>query len=141
MSANNKCFFLGRFVADPELRYAGETAIARGRIAVSRRYKRDGDPDADFLNLVSFNKTAESISKYFQKGSLILVETHVQTGSYTNKDGQKRYTTDFVVDAWEFTGAKDENGSEAHSDAPKKESPKDGEFVSVPETTEDLPWD
>lgn len=137
MSANNKCFHLGRLTADPEVRYSsnGETAITRFRIAVSRRFKREGDPDADFLNMVAFGKTAENIGKYFQKGSMILTESHVQTGSY-EKDGRKVYTTDFVVDGFEFTESKSNKAEE-----PKAEKVKDGEFVPVPNATEDLPWD
>ena len=143
----NKCLFVGRLTADPETRYSqnGDTAITRFRIAVNRRVKKEGEPDADFLNAVAFGKNAENIGKYFTKGSQILLDTHVQTGSYTNKDGQKVFTTDFVVESWEFVGGKSENGSNGHSGtpsgAPKKPEQKDGEFVDVPETTEDLPWD
>ena len=136
----NKCIFLARFVTDPEKRYSqsGDTAITRGRVAVGRRIKREGEPDADFLNIVAFGKDAENIDKFFQKGSPILITSHVQTGSYTNKNGQKVYTTDFVVDEWEFVGAKTENGSEGRSDATQA---KAGEFVPVPTADEDLPWD
>ena len=130
----NTCIFTGRFTADPEKRYSsnGEMAICRFRLAVPRRFKRDGEPDADFLNMVSFGKTAENIEKYFEKGSMILVQTHVQTGSY-EKDGRKAYTTDFVVDAFDFIGGKAE-GKET------KPASKEGEFVPVPEGDGELPW-
>ena len=86
--------------------------------------------------MLAFGKNAENIGKFFQKGAMILVETHVLTGSYTNKNNQKVYTTDFVVDAWEFVGGKAENGSEWRSEATEA---KPGEFTPVKD--EDLPWD
>jgi len=135
----NRCILLGRFAADPEMRYSanGDTAITRGRIAVDRRFKREGEPTADFLNILAFGKTAESIEKYFKKGSMILVQTHFQPSSYTNKDGQKVYTYDFIVDEWEFAG------STAKKEEPKaeKKASADG-FVSIPDGAgDDLPWD
>lgn len=142
MSANNNCMFMGRLASDPETRFStdGNTAITRFRLAVNRSFKRDGEPDADFLNIVAFGKSAESIGKYFQKGSPILLQTHVQTGSYTNRDGQRVNTTDFVVDAWSFVGSKPENGSERRSAAPERIP--ENELVPVPKTMEEnLPWD
>lgn len=134
----NNCIFSGRLTNDPEVRYSanGETAITRFRLAVNRRFKREGEPDADFLNILAFGKSAENIGKYFKKGSMIILETHVQTGSYENREGQKVYTTDFVVDSWDFAGS-----SETKSEKPKEEpKAKDGELVPVPES-DNLPWD
>ena len=140
MSANNKCFFLGRFTGDPEVRYSqnGETAITRFRLGVNRRFKREGEPDADFINFVAFGQTAENIGKFFLKGSQILVESRCQTGSYENRDGQKVYTTDFIVEAFEFTQSSSKPEQKAE---PKAKKAKDGEFVQIPKGDEDLPWD
>lgn len=134
----NNCIFSGRLANDPETRYAQntDTAITRFRLAVSRRYKREGEPDADFLNMLAFGKTAENIGKFFTKGAMIIVETRCQTGSYENRDGQKVHTTDFVIDSWDFAGPNEKKETK------KEEKPKakDGEFVDVPEDDK-LPWD
>ena len=91
----NKVILMGRIVRDPEVRYStGEnaTAIARYSLAVDRRFKRDGEPTADFINCVAFGKTAEFAEKYFHQGIKIAIVGRIQTGSYTNKDGVKVYT-------------------------------------------------
>lgn len=97
----NKVILMGRLTRDPEVRYsqgATATAIARFSIAVDRRFKRDGEPDADFINCVAFGKTGEFIERYGHKGTKFVVEGRIQTGSYTNKDGQRVYTTDVVAE-------------------------------------------
>lgn len=98
---------MGRMVADPEIRYSdGGSSVARFRLAVDRKYKRDEGDKADFISCVAFGKTAEGIEKYFHKGQRIIVTGRIQTGSYTNKDGQKVYTTDVIAEHWEFTESK-----------------------------------
>lgn len=113
----NKVILMGRLTRDPEVRYSqGEnaTAIARYNLAVDRRFKREGDTQtADFINCISFGKTAEFIEKYVFKGTKIAVEGRIQTGSYTNKDGNKVYTTDVVVEQVEFAGSKTDSESAA----------------------------
>ena len=97
----NKVILMGRLTRDPEVRYsqgATATAIARFSIAVDRRFKRDGEPDADFINCVAFGRTGEFIERYGHKGTKFVVEGRIQTGSYTNRDGQKVYTTEVVVE-------------------------------------------
>lgn len=138
----NLCIFSGRFGADPETRYtADQMPVCRFRLAVARRYRKEGGPDADWLSMVAFGKNAENIQKYFSKGSPIMVESHVQTGSYTNRDNQKVYTTDYIVDSWEFCGGKGDGGGKQEKKAdPAAGVPADGEFVGVPETG-GLPWD
>lgn len=96
----NKTILMGRLTRDPEIRTAaGEsgTVIARFTLAVNRRFRRDGEASADFINCVAFGKTAEFIEKYINKGRQICVSGRIQTGSYTNRDGQKIYTTEVVV--------------------------------------------
>lgn len=106
----NKCIFLGRITKDIELSFAAGsgTAIAKFSLAVGRKFKKG---ETDFLNMVAFGKTAENLTKYFKKGNLILLETHVQTGSYDTKDGTKRYTTDFIIDSFDFVNNNSTEGS------------------------------
>lgn len=102
----NKVILVGRLTKDPEVRQAGETSVARFTIAVDRRYKKDGEQDADFPSIVAFGKTAEFTEKYFKKGMKIALEGRIQTGSYTNKDGVKIYTTEVIAEAVEFAESK-----------------------------------
>ena len=105
----NKVILMGRLTRDPEVRYsAGENslAIARYTLAVDRRFKRDGEATADFISCVSFGRTAEFAEKYFRLGLKIVVSGRIQTGSYTNRDGQKVYTTEVVVEDQEFAESK-----------------------------------
>lgn len=105
----NKVILMGRLTRDPDIRYsAGEnsTAVARYTLAVDRRFKRDGDATADFIGCVAFGRSAEFAEKYFRQGIRIVVSGRIQTGSYTNRDGQKVYTTDVVVDEQEFAESK-----------------------------------
>lgn len=97
----NKVILTGRFTRDPEVRYTNDgTSIARFSIAVNRRFAKEGsDQKADFLNCIAFGKSAEFIEKYFLKGMKADLSGRIQTGSYTNRDGQKVYTTDIVVEA------------------------------------------
>ena len=102
----NKVILVGRLTRDPETRQAGETTVTRFSLAVDRRFKSDGQPSADFPSCVAFGKTAEFINKYFKQGMKIALEGRIQTGSYTNKDGNKVYTTDVIAEAVEFAESK-----------------------------------
>lgn len=97
---------LGRLTRDPDVRRNGDTVIARYTLAVDRRFKREGDPTADFINCVVFGKGAEFTEKYLRKGIKIAVVGRIQTGSYTNQQGDKVYTTDVVVEEQEFAESK-----------------------------------
>lgn len=100
---------MGRLTRDPEVRYTtGENnlAIARYTLAVDRRFKRDGEATADFITCVAFGKSAEFAERYFRQGIKIAVSGRIQTGSYTNKEGQKVYTTEVVVEDQEFAESK-----------------------------------
>ena len=127
----NKVILMGRLTKDPEVRYSqGEnaTAVARYTLAVDRQFKRDGDQSADFINCIAFGKRGEFAEKYLRKGTKIAVVGRIQTGSYTNKDGQKVYTTDVIVDEHEFVESKasQQNGGDS---APVS---SDG-FMSIPD--------
>ena len=106
----NKVALLGRLTRDPELRYtAGNgTAVCKFTLAVNRQFKKD---EADFISCVSFGKSAETISQYLLKGSQIAIGGRIQTGSYDAQDGTKRYTTDVVVESFEFVGGGKGNSS------------------------------
>lgn len=100
----NKVVLIGRMVADPELNFQANSgmAICRFRLAVTRPFKKD---ETDFINCIAFNKRAETIAQYLTKGRQLAVTGSIRTGSYDAKDGTKRYTTDIVVDSFEFIGS------------------------------------
>ena len=102
----NKVILIGRLTRDPEVRYSGEMAVARFTLAVDRKFKQDGEGNADFISCVSFGRAAEFAEKYLHKGMKIAITGRIQTGSYTNKDGQRVYTTDVVVEEQEFCESK-----------------------------------
>jgi single-strand DNA-binding protein len=112
----NKVILIGRNVREPELRTNGATSVCRFTIAVDRAWKKEGEPTADFISCVAFGKTAEFVDKYFGKGSKIVIEGEWRTGSYTNKDGQKVYTNDCVVNRVEFAESKKTESSNAAPD-------------------------
>ena len=115
----NKVILMGRLTRDPEVRYStgnNPLAIARYTLAVDRRFKRDGEAEADFISCVSFGKTAEFAEKYYRQGLKIVVSGRIQTGSYTNREGQKVYTTEIVVEEQEFAESKSASqGSEGNT--------------------------
>ena len=105
----NKTILMGRLVRDPETRYTtgnNAMAVTRYTLAIDRMYKKDGEQTADFIPCIAFNKSAEFAEKYFRKGLRVLISGRIQTGSYTNKDGQKVYTTDVIVESQEFADGK-----------------------------------
>lgn len=106
----NKVILLGRLTKDPELRFAAGSgnAVTRFSVAVTRQFKRD---EADFINCVAFGKQAETIAQYLTKGSQIAITGNIRTGSYDAQDGSKRYTTDVVVESFEFVGGKSGNSA------------------------------
>lgn len=113
----NKVILMGRLTRDPEVRYStqgdGQMAIARYTLAVDRRFNRNGDENtADFISCVAFGKTGEFAERYLRKGTKIAVTGRIQTGSYTNKDGVKVYTTDVVVEEHEFVESKNSSSSD-----------------------------
>ena len=147
----NKVILIGRLTRDPEVRYtqgAEPMAIARYSLAVDRRFKRDGQPDADFINCVAFRRNGEFAEKFLKKGMKIAVTGSIQTGSYTDKDGNKRYTTDIVVDEHEFTESKrsfeERVGSEGSAPTPSTTAPaaaKSDGFVAIDNfDDDDLPF-
>ena len=140
----NKVVLMGRLTRDAEVRYSqgdNSLAIARFSLAVDRRYKKDGEEQtADFISCVAFGKTGEFLEKFGHKGTKFVIEGRIQTGSYTNKDGQKVYTTDVVVESVEFAESKSAaSGNAAPAPAPSQAA-GDG-FMNIPDgLDEELPF-
>lgn len=146
----NKVILMGRLTRDPEVRYSqGEAAmaVARYTLAVDRRVSRNnqnGDQTADFIQCVAFGRSGEFAEKYFRKGMKVLVTGRIQTGSYTNKDGQRVYTTDVVVEDQEFAESKNASqnngGGFVPADRPSPSDAGDG-FMNIPDgIDEELPF-
>ena len=153
----NKVILMGRLTRDPEVRYSqaeSSLAIARFTLAVDRRFKRQGDDqNADFINCVTFGKTAEFAERYFKQGTKIAGCGRIQTGSYTNKDGQRVYTTEVVLDEVEFAESKNASagneggfgggfngGYNGGNNAPAPSGAGDG-FMNIPDgIDEELPF-
>mgnify|MGYP000884724105 FL=1 len=138
----NKVILMGRLTRDPDVRYSDQSsAVARFTLAVDRRFKRDGDQQtADFISCVAFGKTGEFIERYCHQGTKLVVEGRIQTGSYTNRDGNKVYTTDVVAENVEFAESKaaaanNEGGYQAARPEPSSAS-GDG-FMNIPDGVED----
>ena len=109
----NKVILIGRLIKDPEIRVAQDNMyVARYSLAVDRRFKREGEATADFINCVAFGKQGEFADKYLRKGTKIAVTGRIQTGSYKNKDGQTVYTTDIVIEEQEFAESKSQSNQQ-----------------------------
>ena len=131
----NKFIGLGRLTKDPEVRYSqGENASAVSRItlAIDRKFKRDGEQSADFINCVAFGKIAEFQEKYFRKGTKVAIAGGIQTGSYVNKDGVRVYTTDVIVEEQEFAESKSSGGGNSESAAVVSDG-----FMNIPDGIDD----
>ena len=114
----NKVILLGRLTRDPEVRYsqsAEPMAIARYTIAVNRRFKREGEPDADFINCVAFGKSAEFAERYFKKGMRVSVVGNIRVSSWDDQSGQKRWSTDVVIEEQHFADGKGSSGESPSS--------------------------
>ena len=140
----NKVILMGRLTRDPDVRYTQGNepmAIARYTLAVDRRTKKENEQTADFISCVAFGKNAEFAERYLKQGTKIVVEGRLQTGSYTNKEGYKVYTTDVVVESTEFAESKASGSSSEGtrgSSAPENTygSAPDG-FMNIPDGVED----
>ena len=152
----NKVILMGRLTRDPEVRYsqgANQTAVARFSVAVDRRFKREGEPDADFFNCTSFGRQAEFVERYLHKGTKVVLSGRVQNDNYTNKDGQMVYSVRIMVDEIEFAESKNASGGGndggynngggfggGSSNAPTPSGAGDG-FMNIPDgIDEELPF-
>lgn len=132
----NKVILMGRLTKDPDVRYTNgqnPVCIARYDLAVNRKYKRDGEPDADFFSCVCFGKMGEFVEKYLKKGTKIAISGRLQTGNYTNRNGQKVYYTEVVVEDQEFAESKQNSApAENSAAAPANDEGMDG-FMNIPD--------
>ena len=142
----NKVILMGRLTRDPEVRYGGanNTAVARYSIAVDRRFKREGQPTADFFNCTSFGKQGEFVEKYIRKGTKVVIEGELQNDNYTNKEGQMVYGTRIIVNSIEFAESKNAQGGGSSFDGGNNFAPSsdagDG-FMNIPDgIDEELPF-
>ncbi len=135
----NRVILCGRLTREPEIRYSqtanGSMAVARYTLAVDRKFKKEGEQNADFINCIAFGKSGEFAEKYFFKGIKIAISGRIQTGSYTNKDGQRVYTTDVVVEEQEFCESK-QNQQSSGIIQPNSNVDSNG-FMSIPDGVED----
>ena len=133
----NKVILMGRLTKDPDMRGEGTNLVARYSLAVDRRFKdNDGNYQTDFINIVVFGKGAEFAEKYLKKGTKIVVTGRIQTGSYTNKEGAKIYTTDVIVEDQEFAESKS-SGTQQENETVSK----DDDFMDLtPEVRDDMPF-
>lgn len=147
----NRVILSGRLVADPEVRVTGEknVTVARYRLAVDRKHKQNGEQAADFINCVAFGRNGKFAQDYLRKGVKIMVEGHIQTGSYKNKDGDTIYTTDVIVESHEFCESKRTSGNDVPANAdsysggynvPPSFDNSSPEFSEMPEDDGDLPF-
>lgn len=143
----NKVILIGRLTRDPDIRWSqgqDQTCIARYTLAVDRRIKKEGQQNADFISCVAFGRQAEFAEKYLHKGIKLAVTGRIQTGSYTNREGNKIYTTDVIVEGQEFVESKAANAEHAASDQQNTDAPGgevgDG-FMNIPDgIDEELPF-
>lgn len=139
----NKVIEIGRLTRDPDVRYSqGEnpTAIAKYTLAVDRKFKREGEPTADFIQCVAIGNNGEFAEKYLRKGTKIGVVGHIQTGSYKNKDGNTIYTTEVFVEEHEFVESKSSNDNSENTQAETTNTDSDG-FMNIPDgIQEELPF-
>ena len=134
----NKVIEIGRLTKDPDIRYsqgASSTCIARYTLAVDRKFKQEGQPNADFINCIAFGKLGEFAEKYLHKGTKIAVTGRIQTGSYKNKDGNTVYTTDVVVEEQEFCESKPQSNIQ-----PEPTPSVDMGFMNIDTDMESLPF-
>lgn len=141
----NKAILIGRLTKDVDLRQNGDSSIARFSLAVDRRFKdKDGNYGVDFLNIVCFSKQADFATNYLHKGMKVAIEGRIQTGSYTNKEGQKIYTTDIVADSIEFCESKSASADnqQVQNNTPAQNTQVDADgFMSVADDIpEELPF-
>jgi single-strand DNA-binding protein len=153
----NKVILMGRLTRDPEVRAAGSTTVARFSLAVDRRFKREGEPEADFFNCTAFGKQADFVERYLRRGTKMVVVGRIQNDNYTNREGQKVYSVQILVDELEFAESKNAQGGSDFSQPagtgfgqgsdfagsrpqPSQAQAVDDDFMSIPDAVDELPF-
>ena len=139
----NKWVGIGRLTKDVDLKYKGDLAIGKYTLAVDRKFKKEGQPDADFISCVVFGRSAEFAEKYFSKGMKVAVSGRIQTGSYTAQDGSTRYSTDIVIEEQEFAEKRAQGSVQSVPDGfvPSSTSTTGAREVWSEAKQEELPFD
>lgn len=139
----NKIILMGRLCRDPEVRYGGanNTAVGKFNLAVDRRFKREGQPDADFFNCTAFGKTGEFVEKYLRKGTKVVLEGEMQNDNYQNKEGQMVYGFQVLVNNVEFAESKAASQQNGYAPQAAPAQQADDSFMQIPEGIEEsLPF-
>lgn len=140
----NKVILMGRLTRDPDIRWTQgqeQKCMARYTLAVDRRVKQGAEQTADFITIITFGTQAEFIEKYVKKGTKLVISGHIQTGSYTNRDGVKVYTTDVITESVEFAESKKAAGEQSNANPNKDANVDDDGFMNVPDEIDDeLPF-
>lgn len=140
----NKVILMGRLTRDPEVSSsASGTTFARFSIAVDRRFKREGEPDADFFNCTAFSKTAEFVERYLKKGTKVVLSGRIQNDNYTNKEGQKVYGVRIMVEEVEFAESKNASSDGGYNAGSSSQGSSNGgnDFLNIPDgLVEELPF-
>ncbi len=153
----NKVILVGRLTRDPEIRAAGTTTVAKFSLAVDRRFKREGEPDADFFNCTAFGKQAEFVERYLHRGIKMVVVGRIQNDNYTNREGQKVYSVQIIVDELEFAESKNaqsgmdyaqpasgfQQNNDFNTQAMGRPQPSQAvadDFMSIPDSVDELPF-
>lgn len=155
----NKVILVGRLTRDPEIRAAGTTTVGKFTLAVDRRFKREGEPDADFFNCTAFGKQAEFVERYLRRGIKMVVVGRIQNDNYTNKEGQKVYSVQIIVDELEFAESKNAQqsgmdyaqqsggfqqvndfGNTQPMGRPQPSQAVADDFMSIPDSVDELPF-
>lgn len=140
----NKVIMMGRLTRDPEVRYsqgASQTAVARFSLAVDRRWKREGEPDADFFNCTAFGKQAEFVEKYLKQGTKVVVTGRIQNDNYTDRSGNKVYSVQILIEEIEFAESKNAGQQNQQSGQQDRPAVDDQGFMSIPDgAEEELPF-
>jgi single-strand DNA-binding protein len=150
----NKVILMGRLTRDPEVRAAGSTTVAKFSLAVDRRFKREGEPEADFFNCTAFGKQADFAERYLRRGTKMVVVGRIQNDNYTNREGQKVYSVQIIVDELEFAESKNAQsgsdfsqpgagfggGSDFGAQRPQPSQAVADDFMSIPDSVDELPF-
>lgn len=138
----NCAVLMGRLIAEPELKTTtNNVSVTSFRIAVDRSFVKQGEErQADFIDIVAWRQTAEFVTRYFKKGSMIAVQGSIQTRNYEDKNGNKRTAVEIVADNVSFCGSKSENGGNAANNTPAFENASQGDFESIEDNDDSLPF-
>lgn len=137
----NKVILMGRLTRDPEIRWNGEKCCAKFNLAVDRRYKSEGGPDADFFAVTAWNNLGKFVEKYLKKGTKILLTGRIENDNYTNGHGEKVYSVNVIAEEMEFAESKSNSGNTNGTEASQRQQDTNNGFMNIPDGVDDeLPF-